>query len=69
MLLKFCKGLLLKAGASGDLLVRKSYMLTIRSRILNECDFGPQMEHSRKLFFKIRIVGHFVVLAKTPTKS
>jgi len=31
--------------------------------------FLSQMAHFRKLFFKIRIVGHFVVLAKTPTKS
>lgn len=47
-------------------LVRKSYKLSIRSRILKNRDSWSKMALFRKLFFKIRITQCSKALAKTP---
>ena len=51
----------------GNPLVRKSYKLSIRSRILKKRDSWSKMALFRKLFFKIRITQCSKALAKTPT--
>lgn len=50
----------------GNLLVRNSYKLSIRSRIFKSRIFGAKSELYRKKLFKIRIVDHSVTLAKMP---
>ena len=50
----------------GNYLVRKSYKLSIRSRLLDSRHFGAKNALFEKVFIGIRSVGYSVALIKTP---